>query len=104
MRAISFATVCFTLSLALSALGAEPDIRLAGIVNLPGYKRAVFEDSNFHRSHILAEGQRDGEIEVITISPAELTTTISWFTNQNLKLAIEPKTDQSASPTPTIIL
>src|SRR5215475_1230467 len=103
MSSTFFVSVCLIFTLALSALAAEPDIRLAGIVNLPGYKQAVLEDSISHRSHVLAEGEREGEIDVKTISPTELTTTISWFTNQNLKLAMEVPTDKSAGAVPTIV-
>ena len=48
-------------SLGLSASAAEGDIRLAGIVNLPGYKVAVLEESKSHGWHVLAQGERDGE-------------------------------------------
>jgi hypothetical protein len=98
-----FASLCLILTLAPSALAAEPDIRLAGIVNLPGYKVALLEDSKPHHWHVLADGQRDGEIEMYKISPAELIANISWY-NQNLKLAMEVKTDQPAGAMPTIVL
>src|SRR5262249_11242773 len=101
MRSKFFAILCLMLTLALSTLAAEPDIRLAGIVNLPGYQRAVLEESKSHRCHVLATGERDGEIEVKTISPSDLTATISWFHQDDLKLAMDVKTDQFNSSTPT---
>jgi hypothetical protein len=104
MRSTFFASVCLILTPILAAPAAEQNVRLTGIVNLPGYKKAVLQDSIRPEGYFLGEGERDGEIEVKTISPVDLTVTLAQRTNRDLKLTMEAKTDQSASSTPTIIL
>lgn len=86
---------------ALSAFAAEPDIRLAGIVDLPGYKRTILDDSKYPDGYFLGENERQGEIEVKTISSVDLSVILNERTNRDLKLTMEPKTLGS---TPTIIL
>jgi hypothetical protein len=107
MRAISFATVCFTLSLALSALGAEPDLRLAGFVNLPTLKKLVIiqdlQDSKHHEL-MLGERERQGEVQVLAISPAEFSATLNVHTNRDVKMTIEGVKIEPGTPTPTILL
>jgi hypothetical protein len=107
MRAISFATVCLILSLALSALAAEPDIRLVGFINLPTFRKVVIlqdlQDSK-HRARILGKGEREGEVEVVAISPTELSATLTVHTNRNVKLTMEGAKIDPGTPTPTILL
>jgi hypothetical protein len=104
MRAISFATVCLILPLALSALAAEPDIRLVGIINLPTSKKlAILQDPN-HRERILGEGEREGEVQVVAISPAEFGVTLNVHTNRNVKITMEGVKIEPGTPTPTIVL
>lgn len=86
-----------------AASGDELNIRLAGIVNLPGNKVALLQESKRRTGYLLREGERDGQIEMKTISPAELTVTLEYFTNRNLVVAMEAATNRAAIPMPTIV-
>jgi len=104
MRTTSFATVCLIVSLARCALAAEPDIRLVGIINLPTSKKlAILQDPN-HRERILGEGEREGEVEVQAISPAEFTAMVNVHTNRNVKLTMDGVKIAPGTLTPTIVL
>src|SRR5215467_8012588 len=104
MSSTFFASVCLILSLALSALAADPDFRLAGIINLPTSKKlAILEDSK-HRARMLGELEREGEVQVLAISPAEFSATLDVHTNRNVELTMDGVKIDPGTPTPTILL
>ena len=80
--------------------------RLAGIVALPDFKRVVFESSPDPRSGpwpcIFAEGQRDGELEVLAIDP-ESRSLKCLNSGKGLTLTLKPPLEKD-SPKPTIYL
>ena len=99
------ASVCLIVAIAFSALAAEQDIRLVGIINLPTFKKVVvLQDSKHPQGSILGERKREGEIEVLAISPAELSATLIVHTNRDVKLTMEGEKLEPGSATPTIIL
>lgn len=104
MKFAAFASISLIVTLVITAASGQTEPRLAGIVNLPGYKRALLQDSKFPRWHLLGEGERDGDIEVKSISPADFAVTFNLRTNQDFKLAMEATTNQSADGQPTIVL
>ena len=76
MRCGSFLWLLFTISSSLWARTNAPldfaPARLAGIINLPGYKRLIIEPASRPRGDaqvILGQGEREREIEVRQIEP-----------------------------------
>ncbi|PWU14852.1 MAG: hypothetical protein C5B50_16435 [Verrucomicrobia bacterium] len=67
--------LAFSTSAQNTTTSPEGILRLAGIINLPSYKRAVIElpSDRFGRPRIvgLGEGERSGEIKLSEINPAE---------------------------------
>jgi hypothetical protein len=71
----------------------EPQpMRLAGIIDLPGMKRAMFGRTAASRTWeegVLAEGQRDGDVEVLNINAKNRTVTINRA-GTKAELSFEP--------------
>jgi hypothetical protein len=76
MKVLLFSAVAVcALTIQLAAQIGLPVPRLSGIINLPEVKRVVLEDVGDPlkgaRSWTLAEGEREGEIEVLRIQPED---------------------------------
>lgn len=83
--------------------------RLSGIVNLPNAKRAVLEvpPASFTGISwlVLAEGQRDGEIEVLEIHPENATVKLNLHSKGGLtNLSLTNLADQHLNISPGIVL
>lgn len=91
-------------SCALRAQDASANLRLSGVINLPGMKCALLETSNASPNgfswHILQEGQREGEVEVLEIHPE--TATVKLELHSKSGSTPVSLTDQGTMLTPGI--
>jgi len=83
--------------------------RLAGIVNLPDAKRAVLEvppgSVNGTSWIVLAEGQREGEVEVLEIHPEDQMVRVNLRSKGGITdLALTNRLDQRLATSPGIML
>jgi hypothetical protein len=103
LRFAAFTCVVLIVLADLTTSAADADIRLTGIVSLPGLKQALLQDSKHPGDYLLGEGERERDMEVTAISPADLTVTLNLHTNRNLKLSIEGATNEVSGQPPTIL-
>jgi len=101
----------FLLVLSIGLEGQTPlsGPRLAGIVNLPDAKRAVLEVPPAALSGttwlVLAEGQREGEVEMLEIHPENATVKLNLHSKGGItNLALSRRTDQQPDTSPGIVL